>query len=77
MQKQREKALLFFAFLCFFFPFFFFTECLIRELFLDVTTRLTYSRALHRILCENWHPVDLLFHNVPSMSSLTTIHVPF
>ena len=89
MQKQREKALLF-CVSCFFVLFFFLvlvlvlfcfvcflTECLIHVLFLDVTTRLTHGRALHRILCKAWHPVDLLYHNVPSMSSLSTLQVPF
>ncbi|XP_074607314.1 uncharacterized protein LOC141860179 [Acropora palmata] len=52
-------------------------ECLIPVLLLDVTTRLTHGRTLHRILCKPWHPVDLLYHNVPSMSSLSTLQVPF
>ena len=75
-ETERES----FAFLCFFFfvcLFFFFTECLIRVLFLDVTRRLTNGRALHRILCKAWHAVDLLYHNVPSMSPLSTLQVPF
>lgn len=38
-QAQRERES---------FPFFF-TQCLIRELLLDVTTRLTHGRALHKI----------------------------